>query len=168
MKKYTQVADAVWKILAYALSAMMAALVVIAFWQILCRYVFRSSNGWTQEISTLLFVWTTFLGGVLAIRSGSQIAMKVLVNRFPDRLRYFLTLLSAIVCEMFYFLLSFAGIKAIQLFMNTKTPALRISMAVPYGAIAFAGIAMLFFGIDEIAKPVKDYMQLSKGQKEGE
>lgn len=154
MKAYSAIADKVWKALAYILAGLMAALVVIVFWQIICRYVLRASNGWTQEISTLLFVWATFLGASLSVRSGAQIAMKVLLQKMPRISSNIMSFIAAVICEAFYVILTWSGVAAMQLFSDASTPALRIPMAVPYLAIAFSGIAMLFFGIGEIAKPV--------------
>ena len=86
MKYYRKIMDALWKFWAYFLAMLLALLVVIVFYQVVCRAM-QFSNSWTQEISTLLFVWATYLGAALAIRNGSQISMTLLLTKTHGALR---------------------------------------------------------------------------------
>lgn len=163
-RTYFEIAERVWKILAHILAFMLMALIAIVFWQIFCRYVIKASNGWTQEISTLVFIWATYLGAALAIRSGAQISVRVIVNKFKEPLHEIIVLIAAVICEVFYFVFTIAGILAMHIFVGVGTPALRMSMAIPYSAIAISGVIMIFFGIDEIIKPVKNLISNRKSK----
>lgn len=154
IKKIDTIAGRVWKVLAYILGALMFALVVIVFWQVVCRFVLRSSSGWTSEISTLIFVWATYLGAALAIRSGSQISMTLIVGKVGRPVKQIIQIIAAIICEIFYGVFTAAGVAAVIKFSATTTASLRIPMPWAYGAFVVSGIIMLVFGIGEIGSPI--------------
>lgn len=156
MKTLDKAAGFVWKVLAYLLAIMMLGLVVIVFWQVICRFVLRGSSGWTSEASTFLFVWATYLGAALAIRSGSQISMTLIVVKTKRPVKQIIMTIAAVICEIFYGVFTAAGIAAMKKFADVSSPALRIPMPWAYGAFAVAGIIMLFFGIGEIIKPIRE------------
>lgn len=154
MKRYFSVINFIWKVLAYVLAALLAALVVVLFYQVICRFLVRAGNNWTQEISTLIFVWATYLGAALAVHSGAQISMTLLLVKTKYPVRQGITLIAALICELFYVLLTWSGIAAMEKFSNTMSAALRLPMSWSYGAIAFSGVVMLLLGTVEIIKPI--------------
>ena len=99
MKHYFKLMDALWKFFAYLLAVLLALLVAIVFYQVVCRAL-ALSNSWTQEISTLLFVWATYLGAALAIRSGAQISMTLLLTKTRGIPRECIALIAAVICEV--------------------------------------------------------------------
>ena len=154
MKVFFDILGKAWKVLACILAILMGALVLIVFWQVICRFVLKDSTGWTGEISTLIFVWATYLGAALAIHQGSQISMTLLVVKAKRPLRQIIVLIQALVCEVFYAVFMMAGIQAMQKFANVTTPSLNLPMPVAYSAIAVSGAIMLLYGIGEIIKPI--------------
>ena len=155
MRHYLNAIAVIWKGLAYLLAFLMMALVAVVFYQVICRFLLRGSNGWTQEISTLIFVWATYLGAALAVHNGAQIAMTALLEELKYPVRQLLRLVSALICEAFYGLFCWAGLAAMRQFFYITTPALRIPMPWCYGALAFSGLVMLALGTVEIIKPVR-------------
>ena len=156
MNRFSDISNRIWKILAYVLAGLMLVLLAVVFWQILCRYVFKLSNGWTQEVSTLLFVWSTFLGIALAIRNGSQIAMTTLLKKMSGMKRNLVKLLSAVICEIVYLILTISCLSAMLTFFDVSSPALRMSMAIPYAGMMLSGFVMMFFGTDEILLSIRN------------
>ena len=69
---------AAWTIV-LAISGMVALVAL----QVLLRYAFNTSLGWTDETSRLAFVWSIFLGIPLGIRRGSHIGIEFLTGRLP-------------------------------------------------------------------------------------
>jgi TRAP-type C4-dicarboxylate transport system permease small subunit len=68
-----------------ALEAVMAAclvlMVVLVFGNVVLRYVFNSGITVAEEMSRWLFVWLTFLGGIVALREHAHLGTEVLVGR---------------------------------------------------------------------------------------
>lgn len=164
MKYYRKITDALWKFWAYFLAMLLALLVVIVFYQVVCRAM-QFSNSWTQEISTLLFVWATYLGAALAIRNGSQISMTLLLTKTHGALRACIALSAAIICEVFYGVFCWSGIAAMQTFVGVTSSALRIPMPWSYGAIAVSGILMLLLGSAEIVERFQALRQVRSGNR---
>jgi TRAP-type C4-dicarboxylate transport system permease small subunit len=65
--------------------------VVTAFWvlagivfaQVVARYVFGTSIGWSEEIARALLIAVTFLGCAIAMRRNTHIAIEVLFSYIP-------------------------------------------------------------------------------------
>lgn len=68
---------------AWAIVLALSGMVVLVALQVLLRYVFNTSLGWTDESSRLAFVWSIFLGIPLGIRRGSHIGIEFLTGRLP-------------------------------------------------------------------------------------
>ena len=68
-------------IAAWAVVVAISVMVLLVALQVLLRYVFNTSLGWTDESSRLAFVWSIFLGIPLGIRRGSHIGIEFLTAR---------------------------------------------------------------------------------------
>lgn len=69
---------------AWTIVVSITVMVVLVTLQVLLRYAFNTSLGWTDETSRLAFVWSIFLGIPLGIRRGSHIGIEFLTARLPD------------------------------------------------------------------------------------
>ena len=61
--------------------------VVGTIWQIFGRYVIGRAPGWSEEVARMSIVWLTMIGAAACLRSGSHIAVTVLLNAVGPRLR---------------------------------------------------------------------------------
>jgi tripartite ATP-independent transporter DctM subunit len=73
---------------------LVVAEIVILFVGIIARYVFDNPLIWTDDTASLLFLWLSMLGSVLALRRGEHMRMTALVNRATPATRQRLELLS--------------------------------------------------------------------------
>ncbi|MGY6704629.1 TRAP transporter small permease [Roseinatronobacter sp.] len=70
----------VWLI--YALSCLaMAALVVMAGWQVWGRYVMNNSPTWTEQLTMLLLLYITLPLAAVGLREGFHLAVEILPNK---------------------------------------------------------------------------------------
>jgi len=67
--------------------ALLVVLVAVTFSGVLARYFLNQPFVWLEEVQMALFVGLVFLAGGAAFRAGSHVAVDVLVERFPARLR---------------------------------------------------------------------------------
>ena len=67
--------------LSYLIAAMLAAMVVLVFGNVFMRYAFNSGFTLSEELSRWLFVWVTFMGAVVALRSKSHLGTDMLVGK---------------------------------------------------------------------------------------
>jgi TRAP-type C4-dicarboxylate transport system permease small subunit len=65
---------------------------VLAIASVICagvfyRYVLSDALSWSEEIAKFLMVWMTFTGAPIALREGGHVAIGLLPNALPARLR---------------------------------------------------------------------------------
>lgn len=68
----------------YFLVACMACITLLVFSNVVMRYIFSSSIYIAEGLSSLIFVWLTFVGAALVLYEGGLISVDVLVNRLPE------------------------------------------------------------------------------------
>ena len=101
------------------------------------------SLAWSEEVNTLFFCWTTFLGAALIARYAGHIGVDTLVNYLPPKLKkgvlWFNTFLALIVVwVMFYYgtkLAFFVG-------KSQKSIYLDLNLTYYYLAIPVSGVIL--------------------------
>ena len=63
------------------MAACLAAMVILVFGNVVLRYAFNSGITISEEMSRWLFVWLTFLGGIVGLREHAHLGTEVLVGR---------------------------------------------------------------------------------------
>ncbi len=62
---------------------LMAVMTVVAFVNVLTRYLIRFALAFTEEIVVSMFVWLTLLGTAIAFREGAHLGFSFIVDRSP-------------------------------------------------------------------------------------
>ena len=76
------------------LSAIAVALIaVVVLAQVFCRYVLNNSLSWAEDVSLMLMVSSAFLVMPYALREGQHIAVEIILEALPARLRALVSLL---------------------------------------------------------------------------
>ena len=74
---------------------------------VLSRYVFRAPLIWSDELASILFLWLTMLGAVLALHRGTHMRLTAFTARLPrwvPLLSALSTVLTAVFLIRFYYL----------------------------------------------------------------
>ncbi|MBP6900346.1 MAG: TRAP transporter small permease [Burkholderiaceae bacterium] len=77
--------DRGFKALEALLAALLLAMVLMVFGNVVLRYAFNSGITVSEELSRICFVWLVFIGAVVAMREGSHLGMDTLVMRLGQR-----------------------------------------------------------------------------------
>lgn len=124
---------------------MLIILVSLTFGGVIMRYVVGNPLTWLEEVQLACMVWIVFAAGGAAFRTGSHVAIEILVDTFPDGLqramKYFIgAIMVLIIGYLFIQSLGFVG-----LFLSTgrSTSMLKIPYALIYGIAPVSYIAML-------------------------
>jgi TRAP-type C4-dicarboxylate transport system permease small subunit len=78
----------------WATIGLMVAISAIIIAGVFYRYVLNDALSWSEEVSKFLMVWLTFTGAPLALRHGGHVAIELLPNALPPRLRQLLLLVT--------------------------------------------------------------------------
>ena len=63
------------------IAACLALMVLLVFGNVVLRYIFNSGISVSEEMSRWLFVWLTFMGGIVALREHAHLGTEILVAR---------------------------------------------------------------------------------------
>ncbi len=73
------------RVLEWLMLAMMAAMVVLVFGNVVMRYAFNSGITISEELSRWLFVWMTFLGAVVGLKERAHLGTDLLLSRLQPK-----------------------------------------------------------------------------------
>jgi len=149
--------DITCKAIEYLIAACMAAMVVLVFGNVFLRYGFNSGITLSEELSRWLFVWMTFMGAIVALRSHEHLGTDMLVGRLGPVGKKFCMGLSQLLM-LFVCALLFKGAYEQAVINWTSTSAV---MEVSLSWVYFPGIIFAVLGGMLIAM---DFFKLIKGQ----
>lgn len=58
----------------------LAALIIVSFLQVVCRYVFNNALNWPEEMCRYLFIIAAYFGAVLTMKHGSHLRVDILLT----------------------------------------------------------------------------------------
>jgi C4-dicarboxylate transporter DctQ subunit len=126
----------------YIVCVLLTVMVVVVFLQVIFRFVLHSSLPWSEELSRYLMIWIVFLGASIGINKKSHIGVEALVILLPAVLQKWAAVaVNALCCVFFAFMIQYGGL-ILRVVGNQLSPAMEVSMAVPYGALLAGGVLM--------------------------
>lgn len=90
----------------------------------------------------MLIVWLTMLGAAACLRGGSHIAVTVLVNALPQRLRHAVLWVRDLAILATAGVLAWSGVRYAELNATQDSAALEIPMSFAYSSL-FVGAALI-------------------------
>lgn len=100
--------------------------------QVISRYIFNASVGWSEELARFSFIWMTLLGAPVAVRRGTDPQMGLLKSRLKGkRERIYSILINVGIALTVGSVLPF-GIKLCFVVGNHASPALSIPFGILY------------------------------------
>ncbi|NYT66136.1 TRAP transporter small permease [Alcaligenaceae bacterium] len=79
-KGFIRFADILAKCTGYLLTVVMLIMVVLAFYQVLTRFIFHDASPWTEEILRRAMIWMVTLGLALGFRHGAHISVDIITR----------------------------------------------------------------------------------------
>jgi C4-dicarboxylate transporter DctQ subunit len=121
---------------------LLVVMAVLAFLNILARYLTNYSFAFTEEIEVAALVWISMLGAAVAFREALHLGFSILRDRFPRPVRQGLAALAGLTAVATMAVLAWAGWRQIQsqIALGTTSEALGIpewiyTAALPVGAL---------------------------------
>lgn len=138
-------------------------MVILAFSNVLGRYVLHTSISYTEEITTNLFVLVSVMGTGLAARDRAHLGLSVITELMSKRIQLVISVFANLCGAVFGAVLLGTGIQMVinQYLSNVKTitlqwPAWIYGLFLPVGA-AFIVYNFVIVGLEDLA-------QLKKGE----
>jgi TRAP-type C4-dicarboxylate transport system permease small subunit len=80
---FQKILDRLCRVMAFVMVVFLAAMVIMVFGNVVLRYAFNSGITVSEELSRWLFVWMTFLGALIALRTHHHLGTDTVVSRLP-------------------------------------------------------------------------------------
>jgi C4-dicarboxylate transporter, DctQ subunit len=138
------------------ISVMVALLALFA--NVVMRYGFNYTLGWSEELVREVIIYTTFIGLAAAIKNRSMIKIDALVQLVP-RLKMPLNYFSNLVTIVFAVMMLYYGWKmaALQVATDQKTIIMDIPLVYLFAVIPVAGATMLLRTIQVMYQDFNEY-----------
>lgn len=167
MADLTDISKAIRKAVTHPLEsvicALLIAMTVVVFSQVIARYVFEQSLSWSEELARFILMWLSMLSAAYAFKIKSHFALRILVSRFPAKLQWATGIAVHIVVAAFFAVLLYYSIVFVHGVAGHTAPTLQISMQIPYASI-IAGSALMLL---EALKAIWHEVSGARGTGEG-
>ena len=132
--------------------ALMAAMAVLVFVNVVSRYAFNYSIIWVEELTRYMMVWVGFVGSGLVLRYGAHIAVDVFQDLLPTRAAQALRAAVVVVLAVAFAAMTWLGLQYVSFAWDQETPVLNWNFGLVYLAIPI-GSALMLAHLLLIAKP---------------
>ena len=124
---------------------LLSVMALIAFLNILGRYLFHYSLAFTEEITINLFVWLTVLGTGLAFERGAQLGLASFFKLFPCPMKRTVILLSGCLSAILFVVIDVLLIQTIYYeitLFHAASPALGLPIWIYYAVVPLLSVAV--------------------------
>ena len=154
-----RISDVMNRITEIVLVIILAAMAVVVFLQVIFRYVLNFPLLWTEEFARYCLVWASLLGSAVAVKRGRHIAVTLFLERFPPALHRVLQITALVAVAVILTVILWGGIQLVAITRAQISPALRVSMSVPYLAVPVGAALMLLHTIGFIFVTINTIIQ---------
>jgi C4-dicarboxylate transporter, DctQ subunit len=81
---------------------MLATMFICFILQILFRYVLNYPVGWTEEVSTLMWIWGVLWGAVFVLDEKDEVRFDIIYSAVKERTRRVFTVITGLALVVFY------------------------------------------------------------------
>jgi TRAP-type C4-dicarboxylate transport system permease small subunit len=152
------------KFLAFFACLFVVAFCVTVIIQIVCRSLpFLPIPSWTEELARYCFIYAVAFGAGLAVQANSYVAVDILTNMIPKRLkRLYMVLLNALLCAFAVFFET----RCVFRFAFLKARMVSTAMEIPMQWVFFA--LVILFGMLSVTYFIEVLLLVTGGEvKEG-
>ncbi|MDR2529884.1 MAG: TRAP transporter small permease [Synergistaceae bacterium] len=150
MRRLKKILDIAQTATEYVLCLLVTAMVVIVFAQVIFRFILRASLPWSEEAARYLMVWISMLGASIGARAKGHIGVEAVVLLLPPFLKKAAAVAATLAAAAFFAGMIYYGLGVLKVVRMQESPAMEISMAIPYSSLAVGGALMLLYSVEEL------------------
>ena len=149
---------------------LLAAMTIVAFAQVLCRFVLNLPLDWSEELARYLLIMLVYLSGVITVREESMLRVEIIDLILKGRARKVLSIVVQIVSCIFMLFVAYQNTFTVRNAMSVKqtSPAIGIPMALLYGCecllFLLMAIMFAFVSVKKIRSLVSEEKSAGKGR----
>ena len=135
------------------LSSVAITIVVLsAFYGVISRYILNNPVAWSNEIATIAFTWTVFLGAAAAWKHDKHIHLDLVYDLFPKRIKIFSDWIKNLILGIFFIFVLYLSIQFTITAYNKPTAILRIPFS-------YVDLPVVIFFISIIVRSIQKFLK---------
>lgn len=126
----------------------LAAMVLLACWQVFTRYILNNPSTWSEELVSYLFAWSTMFGAAVVSGERGHMNIPVLIDRLGHGAKKGFRIFSEVVAFLFSAaILVFGGVQITDLAMGQMTSSLGVAVGVFYVVLPLCGALIALYSV---------------------
>lgn len=160
-----KVINIISRVLMIAVALCLAAMIIIAFIEVVRRYFFHKSFAWSDELVRYLMIAVGFLGGAALFKSKGLVALDLLTGHFSERWKTVIILVNNTVILMFLIALFRFSMVNIQATTVAKQISIGLgcSMAIPFSVVPIGLFLMIIFALENYFEVIAPLLKKEGG-----
>ncbi len=136
-----RIIDFCFLVLKAAIAALLAAMVVLVFGNVVLRYGFNSGIVVSEEAARWLLVWLTFLGAIVALREHRHLGIDTLVRKLSPRAKRVVFVINYTLMLYANWLLLLGSWRQMLITWSDRSPAAGFHVGLFYAAGVVFGVS---------------------------
>lgn len=132
------------------LAALLLAMVVMVFGNVVLRYAFNSGITVSEELSRYCFVWLTFTGAIIAMRDNAHLGMSNVVERLPRSGKIACAAISQVMIVLCCVLMVWGTARQHEVNATTFAPVTGMSLIWIYGMGYLTGTLIALLALHKL------------------
>ena len=147
MKRWRGIVRKLDRTVEYTGALMVAAMVLIVFYQVFGRYVLNKVPAWSEEVVLLLMMYYGFLSISIGFRYKFHLRITFVMDRFPMYIQKIADRLAHLLTIGFGVMFIIEGYKFTVLTWESTLPVTKMPAGVQYLIIPITGILTVVYGL---------------------
>jgi TRAP-type C4-dicarboxylate transport system permease small subunit len=126
------------------------SMVVVAILHVVMRYVFNDALTWSEEFLRFTMVWFTLISAAILHQRKGHVGIVIFRDMMRDKFRNVCVRAIPVLTFIATLSVTVNGIRLLFRTYKQLTPALKISVAIPYSAIPVGFFFMTLFTVAHI------------------
>ena len=133
-------------------SVAITIVVLSAFYGVVSRYILNNPIAWSNEIATIAFTWTVFLGAAAAWKRDKHIHLDLVYDFLPKKIKIVSDLLKNLILAVFFVFVLYLSIQFTITAYNKPTAILRIPFS-------YVDVPVVIFFISIIIRSIQKFLK---------
>ncbi len=134
-------------------------IVLLTAAQVFSRYILKNPLGWTEELVRFVFIWSIFMGAVIASKNRQHIRVETFHKYLSNSVNTFIEIFVNISIVIFFIYIIPPAFRYALYAYHIKSTASEISMFFVYISLPLCGVFMTIYYVSHI---IKDIHKLTK------
>lgn len=142
---------AIDRVVEIIVAALLAAMVVVGFLQVVSRFALNMTPSWSEEVQIFGHIWLVFLAIPIAYRRGAHMTVEAIRRHFSPVMNRAFDLLVELMWAAFAVAIIYLSYRVSLVAARSVSAGLEIPMSYPYYGMIVGGAHLVFLVVRRLA-----------------